>query len=169
MTVNTTVGVFGVKEALKELREIDPDMRKLINARAKNVVKPAIDAIKAQYPAQYLSGMARNWTERGRAKFPYSQAVARRSVTVKVNTSRKSTSVISIIQKDPAASIIDMAGKQGGQNARGARMIAALTIYFGPPSRVMWPTYERNNDKVTDNMRAVIDDLMAAVNKRVLQ
>jgi hypothetical protein len=32
----------------------------------------------------------------------------------------------------------------------------------------MWPTYERNNDKVVDNMRAVIDDLMAAVNKRVL-
>jgi hypothetical protein len=169
MTVNTTVGVFGVKEALKELREIDPDMRKLINARAKDVVKPATEAIKAQYPARLLSGMSRSWQQRGRALLPYDQAAARRGVTVKVNTSRKSTSVISVIQKNPAAAIVDMAGKRGGSNAQGARFIDALTSLFGAPSRVMWPTYERNNDKVVDNMRAVIDDLMAAVNKRVLQ
>ena len=168
MTVNTTMGVFGIKEALKELREIEPDLRKQINARAKDVVKPATDAIKAQYPPQLLSGMARAWQQRGRALLPYDQSAARKGVTVKINTSRKSTSVISIIQKNPAAAIVDMAGKAGGTNAQGARFIAALTSLFGSPSRVMWPTYEKNNDKVTDNMRAVVDDLMAAVNKRVL-
>ena len=168
MTVNTTVGVFGVKEALKELKQLDPDLRKQINARAKDVVKPATEAIKAQYPPQLLSGMRRAWQQRGRALLPYDQAAARRGVTVKVNTSRKSTSVISIIQKNPAAAIVDMAGKAGGSNAQGARFIAALSAMFGQPSRVMWPTYERNNDKVNDNMRDVVDDLMAAVNKRVV-
>ena len=168
MTTSTTVGVFGVKEALKELRDIDPELRKLINKRAKDVVKPATDAIKTNYPAQYLSGMSRNWTERGRAKFPYTQAAARRGVVLKINTGKKSTSVISIIQKDPAASIIDMAGKQGGKNAQGARFIAALTALFGPPSRVMWPTFEKNSAAVAENMREVVEDLMAAVGKRVL-
>ena len=168
MTTTATVGVFGVKEALKELRDIDPELRKAINKRAKDVVKPATDAIKKNYPAQYLSGMARNWSERGRPKFPYSQAVAQRGVKLKINTGKKSTSVISIIQNDPAASIIDMAGKQGGKNAQGAQFIAALTALFGPPSRVMWPTFDKNAAAVAENMREVVDDLMAAVGKRVL-
>lgn len=163
MTTTTTVGVFGVKKALKELREIDPELRKAINKRAKDVVKPATDAMKAQYPAQLLSGMARNWQQRGRQLFPYDQAAARKGVTLKVNTSKKSTSVIAIIQKNPAAAIIDMAGKGGN-----SRFNDALTALFGQPSRVMWPTYEKNANNVTENMREVVNDLMAAVGKRVL-
>ncbi len=163
MTTTTTVGVFGVKEALKELREIDPELRKAINKRAKDVVKPATDQMKAQYPAQLLSGMARNWQQRGRQLFPYDQAAARKGVTLKVNTSKKSTSVIAIIQKNPAAAIIDMAGKSGS-----SRFNDALTALFGQPSRVMWPTYEKNANNVTENMREVVNDLMAAVGKRVL-
>ena len=168
MTTSTTVGVFGVKEALKELRDIDPELRKLINARAKDVVKPATDAMKAQYPAQLLSGMKRAWAQRGRQLFPYDQAAARRGVTLKVNTGRKSTSVISIIQKNPAAAIIDMAGKAGGGSAQGSRFVDALTALFGQPSRVMWPTFEKNQNDVTENMREVVEELMAAVGKRVL-
>jgi len=168
MTTSTSVGVFGVKEALKELRNIDPELRKLINARAKDVVKPATDAMKAQYPARLLSGMARNWQQRGRQLFPYDQAAARRGVTLKVNTSKKSTSVISIIQKNPAAAIIDMAGKGGGGSAQGSRFADALTALFGQPSRVMWPTYDKNSANVTENMQEVVNDLMAAVGKRVI-
>ena len=168
MTTNTSVGVFGVKEALKELRKLDPELRKEINKRAKDVVKPATDAMKAQYPARLLSGMARNWQQRGRQLLPYDQAAARRGVTVKVNTSKKSTSVISIVQKNPAAAIIDMAGKRGGSNAQGGRFIDALTALFGAPSRVMWPTYDKNNDNVNENMRQVVEDVMTAVGKRIL-
>lgn len=168
MTTTASVGVFGVKEALKELRNIDPELRKAINARAKEVVKPATDAMKAQYPAQLLSGMSRAWQQRGRQLFPYDQAAARRGVTLKVNTSKKSTSVISIIQKNPAAAIIDMAGKGGGSGAQGSRLVDALTALFGQPSRVMWPTFEKNQNDVTENMREVVNDLMAAVGKRVL-
>jgi hypothetical protein len=168
MTTTITVGVFGVKEALKELRDVDPELRKAINARAKDVVKPATDAMKAQYPQKLLSGMFRTWQDRGRQLFPYDQAAAQRGVTLRVNTSKKSTSVISIIQKNPAAAIIDMAGKQGGKNAQGGRFIDQLTALFGQPSRVMWPTFEKHQNKVSENMRDVVNDVMAAVGKRVL-
>jgi hypothetical protein len=39
---------------------------------------------------------------------------------------------------------------------------------FGQPSRVMWPTYDKNSANVTENMQEVVDDLMAAVGKRVI-
>ena len=166
--MTTTIQVFGVKEALKELRDIDPDLRKLINARAKDIVKPATDAIKNKYPAQYLSGMQRNWTQRGRLKFPYDQAAARKGVTLKIDTGKKSRSVIRIDQRNPAAALIDMAGKQGGRNAQGGRFVDALTTIYGQPSRVMWPAYLANGNEVEQRMFNVVEDLMEMVNKKVL-
>jgi len=32
----------------------------------------------------------------------------------------------------------------------------------------MWPTYDKNSANVTENMREVVNDLMAAVGKKVI-
>jgi len=168
MTTTATVQVFGAKEALKELKNVEPETRKAINARAKDIAKPATDAIKREYPTELLSGMRRAWVQRGRQLFPYDQSKARKGVKLKVDTKKKATSVMAIVQDDPAAAIVDMAGKAGGGSAQGARFIAALTAMFGQPSRVMWPTYEKNNDGVAQNMQNVMNDVMAAVGKRLI-
>jgi hypothetical protein len=168
MTMTTTITVFGVKEALKELRDIDPELRKQINARAKDIAKPAVDGIKNKYPAQYLSGMQRNWTQRSNPKFPYDQTAARKGVNLKIDTSKKNVSVIRIQQMNPAAAIIDMAGKKGGASPQGGRFVDALTAIYGQPSRVMWPGYEKNGTEVVRRMFNVVEDLMEMVNKKVL-
>jgi hypothetical protein len=168
MTTTATVQVFGAKEALKELKNVEPETRKAINARAKDIAKPATDAIKQEYPPELLSGMRRAWVQRGRQLFPYDQSKARKGVKLKVDTKKKATSVIAIVQDDPAAAIVDMAGKAGGGSTQGARFIASLTAMFGPPSRVMWPTYEKNSDGVAQNMQDVMNDVMAAVGKKLI-
>lgn len=164
----TTIQVFGVKEALKELNSIDRNLRKDINARAKDIAKPAVDGIKNAYPDKYLSGMARNWTQRGRPKFPYDQAKARKGVQLKIDTSKKNVSVIRIQQMDAAAAIIDMAGKQGGRNPQGGRFVDQMVAMFGQPSRVMWPGYEKNGTDVVLRMTKVVEDLMQQVNKNLV-
>lgn len=169
MTVDAKIQVFGVKEALKELKELDPELRKDLNKKAKEVVKPATDAIKSAYPARYLSGMSRSWRDkRGNPKFPYDRAAAQKAVGLKIDTGKRNQGTIVIVQKDPAASIIDMAGKAGGQSPQGARFVDALTAQFGPPSRVMWPTYERNADAVERNMVDLVEDLMDTIGKRLV-
>jgi hypothetical protein len=168
MSATAQIEVYGLKEALKELRQVDPDLRKTINKEAKELAKPAIDDAKASYPPRLLSGMERKWTQRGNQKFPYSQQKAQRGVGVKVDVSKRNSSTISIIQKDPAASIIDMAGKQGGSNAQGARFISALTLQFGLPSRVMWPAYDRNAGAVEQNMVELVGRVMDAVNRNLV-
>lgn len=168
MTTDTTIQVFGVKEALKELKELDPQLRKDLNKKAKEVVKPATDAIKNAYPNRYLSGMSRSWTQRGKQKFPYDRAAAQKAVGLKIDTGKRNQGTIVIIQKDPAASIIDMAGKAGGQSPQGARFVDAITAQFGPPSRVMWPTYERNADAVERNMVDLVEELMDTIGKRLV-
>jgi hypothetical protein len=122
----TSVQVFGIKEALKELSALDPNLRKQINRDAKTIAKPATDGIKNAYPNKYLSGMSKPWVQRSRQLFPYDAALARKGVQLKIATGKKNVSVIGIEQKDPAAAIIDMAGKKGGTSTQGARFIASL-------------------------------------------
>lgn len=158
------IQVIGVKDVIKELRSVDPQLRKQFNKDAKNVAKPIVDKAKAAYPAQYLSGMMRIWSQRGRQLFPYSQAEARKGVVVKINTNRKAVGVITVIQKNPAASIVDMAGKGGGTNAQGARFISAL---FGTPSRVMWPAYESSEGQVETAMMELVRQAAEQVEQRI--
>lgn len=168
MSVTTTVQVYGVKETLKELNSIDPVARRQFTKDAGKAAAPIMDAAKARYPHQYLSGMANNWGVNGVVKFPYSQSKAIKGVQIKVDTKKKSLSVITIIQKDPAASIIDMAGKKGGKNNRGYAMISNLTANFGPPSRVMWPAAVGKTDEVEANMLVVIESVMDELNRNLM-
>ena len=157
--------VIGVKETIKELRQLDPELRKEFNRNAKNVAKPVIDRAKSSYPAQYLSGMARMWSQRTRQLFPYSQRDAQKGVVFKINTGKRATAVLTIIQKNPAAAIIDMAGKRGGSSPQGQRFISAL---FGSPSRVMWPAYESSETEVQRAMMELVEDAAKTVENRIV-
>ena len=69
---------------------------------------------------------------------------------------------------NPAAAIIDMAGKKGGASPQGGRFVDALTAIYGQPSRVMWPGYEKNGTELERRMFNVVEDVMEMVNKKVL-
>lgn len=162
--------VIGVKVTIKELRTLDPELRKEFNRNAKNVAKPVLDRAKASYPAQYLSGMARLWRDRrnGRQLFPYSQREAQKGVVFKIDTGKRATAVLTIIQKNPAAAIIDMAGKKGGEGPKGERYVRTLHLFHGAPSRVMWPAYESSANQVENAMMELVQDAAQTVENRIL-
>ena len=167
MTASAGIEVYGVKNAVKELRKIDPEYRKQFNRDAKNVVAPAVEDAKSRYPQQFLSGMKFTWAPKGRIKFPYDQQKAQRGVGFKVDTSKKNQGTVVIIQKDPAAAIIDMAGKRGGSGNRGTNFVSQLAR-FGAPSRIMWPAYERNAPEIEQNMVELIEQVMETVNRNMV-
>ena len=168
MPVSAKIEVYGIKEAFKELNKLDPILRKQITKDAKEVAKPVVSDAQAKYPPVILSGMKYNWVQKGKQKFPYDQMKARKGITVKIDTSKKNVGTIVITQKDPAAAIIDMAGKKGGTSAQSDRFISALTMMFGMPSRVMWPAYNSNADAVQKNMVELVATVMAAVGRKMV-
>ena len=168
MPVSAKIEVYGIKEAFKELNKLDPILRKQITKDAKEVAKPVVSDAQAKYPPVILSGMKYNWVQKGKQKFPYDQMKARKGITVKIDTSKKNVGTIVITQKDPAAAIIDMAGKKGGTSAQSDRFISALTMMFGMPSRVMWPAYNGNADAVQKNMVELVATVMAAVGRKMV-
>jgi hypothetical protein len=153
--------IRGAKEAIKSLRQIDPELRKQFTKDAKLVAAPIITDAKNSYSETLLSGMARTWSQNGTPKFPYSSTAARRGLRFKVDTTRKAGSAVKIQQKDPAAAIIEVAGKK-----RPNRLGTALNR-FGQPSRFLWPAAERNQDRVQREMEALIRDVMDRVERDV--
>jgi len=57
MSVSVSTEVYGIKDAIKELKKIDPELRKQINKDAKDIAQPIISAAKSNYPVGYLSDM----------------------------------------------------------------------------------------------------------------
>jgi len=161
------VQVIGVKDTIKELRSIDPDLRKQFNRDAKEIAQPIIDKAKSDYKTRYLSGMSRAWSQRGRKLFPYTQRDAQRGVVFKIDTGKRATSILTIIQKNPAAAIIDMAGKQGGQPGKGEQFVRAMGFDHGSPSRVMWPAAESQEGRVENAMIELVDKVANQVQLRI--
>jgi hypothetical protein len=169
MSVSVSTEVYGIKSAIKELKKIDPIYRKQLDKDAAQIAQPVVDAAKSAYPVEFLSGMQFKWSQKGKVKFPYTQKAAQRGVQVKVDTSKKNKGTIVITQKNPAAALIDMAGKKGGSNARGEAMIKNLQTKFGgKPSRIMWPAYDAKAPQIEQNIADLVETIMEKVNRNIV-
>lgn len=153
-----TMKVQGLESTLKVLQKIQPEVKKQFFKDAKQIVRPAIDEAKGAYRSDYLSGMSRAWAPGGRPIFPWNQASASKGVAVTTSLSKKQDAVLTITQKDAAASIFDMAGKTTNN-----RLGNALNA-FNTPSRVMWRAYEQHAGDIESEMKKSVDEVMTRIN-----
>ena len=152
-----TMKVQGLESTLKVLNQIQPDVKKQFFKDARNILKPAVDEAKNLYRDNYLSGMGRRWAPGGRTIFPYDKSAAVKNVKIETSLSRKKDAVLTIVQKDVAATVLDTAGKITS-NALGR---ALNTIVAHP--RVMWRAYESNAGQIEREMSASVDDVMKRI------
>lgn len=163
MPVSTTVKVEGVKEAIKELGRISPELRKQFNRDAKGIMAPVVQDAKARYPQLPLSGMARAWTDAsGRKILPWDIAKVRRGVRLKIDTSRKNRNVIYLQQSDRAGAAFESAGRVS-QDAF-ARALGPLRNF---DTRVMGPALSRRANDVERGIGRLVRDVMNRTGRRV--
>jgi len=167
MSVTIGCKIDGTKETLKLLKEFEPELRKEFARNATEIAKPIIDAARSRYPDKILSGMRRNWSQgkKSRRLFPYTATRARSGIKVKIGTGKKAVSVITISQMNPAAAIIDMAGKANA--GTGIMFNQNLTNAFGKPSRVMWPSATAHITEVTANMADLVHEAEKVVSSKL--
>jgi len=163
MATDLTIQVNGVKDAVKYLNQVEPGYRKAYVANMKQIAKPMTDAMQSQYDdSKFPSGTKRNWSPGGRQVFPLSASKAVRGVGVRVN-SKKRGAAFSVMQKNPAAAIFDIAGR-ANVNPLGN----AFSNKFGrSASRVIWPVFEARISDLTTEVQKVVDGVMAEVNKNL--
>ena len=157
-----TPEIEGVKDTIKALRRIDPELRKEFNAKYKNAVSPMTNAAKAIYDDQrFPSGTKRTWAPGGRKIFPLTAAKAKTGVKPKINTSYRGGTALYVMQANPAPAVFDIAGRSTGLGA-------AFSAKFGrDPSRVMWPVAERHEKQVKKNVEELVKETTKTVQKLV--
>ena len=157
-----TSEITGVKETIKALRRIDPELRKEFNTNYGRAVSPMTNAAKAIYDDQrFPSGTKRTWAPGGRKIFPLTAAKAKTGVKPKINTSYRGGTALYVMQANPAAAVFDIAGRSTGLGA-------AFSAKFGrDPSRVMWPVAERHEKQVKKNVEELVKETTKTVQKLV--
>jgi hypothetical protein len=168
MSGTSGIQVTGVKQTLKTLNKLAPEMRKGFNKEYKNIVKPIVDDAKSRVPTQApLSGMNRNWKHLG----TWDGQKVKRGIVSKIDT-RKSRSksasnfsnaetvgALYVMSKTGYGIIYDMAGRK----TQGSPFVQALQAQWGSASRSMWPAWETNAEKVTKS----VADLVHATERQV--
>jgi hypothetical protein len=160
--VAKTSEITGVKETIKALRRIDPELRKEFNAKYKDAVSPMTNAAKAIYDDhRFPSGTKRTWAPGGRKIFPLTAAKAKTGVKPKINTSYRGGTALYVMQANPGAAVFDIAGRSTGLGS-------AFSAKFGrDPSRVMWPVAERHEKQVKKNVEELVKETTKTVQKLV--
>jgi hypothetical protein len=160
--VAKTSEITGVKETIKALRRIDPELRKEFNTNYGRAVSPMTNAAKALYDdKRFPSGTKRTWAPNGRKIFPLTAAKAKTGVKPKINTSYRGGTALYVMQANPAAAVFDIAGIGNGLGS-------AFSARFGrDPSRVMWPVAERHEKQVKKNVEELVKETTKTVQKLV--
>ena len=152
----------GLKEAIRSLNKIEPGLRKEFVAQATRIAQPAIQEAQRGYQREYLSGMARKWTQNGKKIFPFSVARAVSGVKLKVDASREATSLIYITQTNVAAAVFEAAGR-ANQNRLGD----SLGQLRPGTTRVLGPAVFRKRGEIEREMQSASQAVINRVEKEL--
>jgi hypothetical protein len=106
--------------------------------------------------------------------FPWDTDAAKRMVKAKINTKQprefagkmQNLQIFTLSWLGAANEVFEMAGRESsGKTEQGKQMIQALNARWGQPGRVLWKAYDKNRDVVDKEMRALVERVMAAVNR----
>lgn len=167
MTVRTgTPEVYGLRETMADLRNLDKVLYKESMKQIKQSARPLQQEAKSRLPGDPpLSGMAR-----GRLSWD-----APRATTVsilfggRVSRSKGTWDLVKMRLAGAGGSLFDMAGRgSGGSTPAGQALIRNLNKRFTGASRAMWPAYEAKKDVVNKAVLDAARDASKIVNKELL-
>jgi len=183
MTIETRIEAVGLKDALRELNQLDKRARRQVTKDFKEVAAPAVNAGIKLLPThdKIPSGFFRKWTPRhssrgfkraGRLLFPYdpgslkfgSKLSGKRPKPSPFGTTNLAT--FSLVLVGAGEVIVDLAGVGKNISEQGRRMAEALNKTTGrTPSRITWRAYDEHADEIEANMQKLIDRVMNDVNE----
>jgi len=158
--------IKGIAQAQRQLAFIDAGVRRELRKDAKRIVAPIVNDAKAAYPRTAkdqspLRGVNYAWKSVGGDGFPYVQARAKRGVKFTCDISRAGRTVFRVRQTDPAAAVLETAGRRS-PNGLGR----AVTQNFGSKNRFMWKAAQNKLFPIRREMQSTINAYIAGINRR---
>ena len=173
--VDVDISVVGIKDALAALNKIDKKARRAITTDFRAIVDTVIsDAQNAVPLGAPISGFERNWTTKSGAHLlPW--GMVQDTVVAGVSGKRPKmfggvlTNIATFYLRftGPTAVLVDMSGKGKVPTKQGTNMVRGLSSKMRPPSRILWPAYERHEGDVVSKVQGLIDKVMQQTTKEL--
>lgn len=169
-----TVEVYGVREALAELRKLSPEARREAVSKVKAASGPLVAEARKPYPG---FTPLRGWgagQNGGRLGYVPSKVAKGVQVQVGGRTPRGADSfpVVTLIQRDAGGALFDIAGLRGGsrpgRNGPNPTFIRALEANYGKAQRGMWRNIRQIREIGYQGILAACNEVAAAANRRLV-
>lgn len=196
-TVDTRIEIYGIKNALKELNKIAPTLRRQITKDYKQIVAGVIKDAQSIVPTiAPMTGMDKGWqTASGYEMLPdggWNGVKMQKSYVAKISTRRvkefrgtkENVGTFRIVLTGLVNTVFDIAGRKSSgtvkQRSRmgkhgkvvgtvgGPQMIAVLNSRYMRGSRTVWPSYQKNEAQVIDEMTKLVEQVMASVDRNLV-
>lgn len=160
--------VYGIKDAIREIGQTDKVARKEITKRYKLIMDSTVRDAQRSVPPLPLSGFARGWkTKSGFQMLPWQNTRATKAIKAGIDTRRPRKRTVDVTNltvfyvrwQGAINTIYDMARKGG--------LGANLQDKHGPASRIMWPTVQKHERQITQDMRDLMKDVMDKVSRKL--
>lgn len=157
----TTTAVYGVREVMAALKEIEPELRKEALKEIRSAARPMQRAIESRLPAQApLRGM----DNAGRLGWQTANRRVRVKVGGRKSKGRDEWPLVSLALVSAPVSLFDMAGRAGA-NEFASRLSGAG---YGDASRAAWAQDHELRDETQKAILAAIKKMSDAVNQQLV-
>lgn len=155
--MSTTPQVYGVRDTLAALKDIEPKLKREAMKSIRDAARPMAAMIETQIPT---SAPLRGMDNDGRLGW----GRVSRKVTTKVGGRRSHSKdewpLVSFALKSAPLQLFDMAGRKGRNH-----LDEMLTPKFGPASRAAWRTEEPFREQTQRAILEAIKEMSKTVNK----
>lgn len=175
MTAELEVNVYGVRDTLALLRQLDSKTKWAAINKVKAAGGPLVQAAREHFPTD---PPLRGWTagtRGGRLGWRANKVQAGVQIQVGGRTPRYADAypMVTLIQKDPAGALYDIAGLRNNAQSRatteGQRLFTRyLNAYHGKSWRGMWRNIGKINDIGSAAIMDALREVAADVNRRLV-
>jgi hypothetical protein len=177
-----SIEVYGVAEAIKELRNLEPETYKRLTSDLRTSAVPVARAVGSEFPDEPLL----NWGgtgERGKNRFPsYNAAQSKAQVKPAVSTRKPRAAstygILRLQQMSPAGQIYDSAGSvtRASKETVGGKFIMNLDKHLRTKSkqgrsrsRVMYPATEKHLPMLLPAIQESVDRTGKIIERNINQ
>ena len=165
--------MYGAKSVLTELNKLDRKQKFAAIAKMKSAGAPLIAAGQRQYPSDPVLVNEANrvsWSPNGRLGYSKKKADTGVQLQIGGRSKGQSYAIATLIQKNPGASMFDIAGLANGKFSKGPSgdaFIDKLTRDFGPAQRGMWRNIKAIREIGNQAILDALNDVAGEFNRKV--
>lgn len=183
MPVGAEISVFGVRDALKELGQMDKTLRFKAVSKIKGASGEMLAVARSQYPDNsQLQDVMPGWSTKGRLGYDKKNVDKGVQVVVGGRSYGNSYAIVTIVQKNAGGALFDIAGLRNGsegvggtdrlgrnrEDSQSEAFLRNLNSAFGKAQRGMWRKIKVIRELADKELMNALEEVAAQVNRKLV-